>query len=285
MAWVGTDAEVLAAFGAMSDPTRRAIVHLLAARGSLPGGEVARHFDIAWSSVSRHLGLLRDAGLVTAERQGRHIVYSLNRAAFAPVVAELSELAAPRVRVPVAVLAPEMSECVSLARDTARRRGAEQLEPVDLLAGLARQQSSRAAQALRAAGVDVATVVRVVERTRAGRRRAGAKPAVDSVPSAVVWDVFQAALVIGVRRGVTGLVPAHVLEALLDETTGTVSAVLQRSGATSDAVRRALDAADGTPSARPARRPEHVDAVASEIAALRRGVEALEQRLREGARP
>lgn len=66
-----------AAFKALSDPTRRDIVHLLRS-GPLTSGEIAQHFPVAWPTISRHLAVLRDAGLITAERHGQQIVYELN---------------------------------------------------------------------------------------------------------------------------------------------------------------------------------------------------------------
>ena len=66
-----------AAFKALSDPTRRDIVHLLRT-GPLTSGEIAQHFPVAWPTVSRHLAVIRDAGLITAERHGQQIVYELN---------------------------------------------------------------------------------------------------------------------------------------------------------------------------------------------------------------
>lgn len=64
-------------FKALADPTRRRVLELLADR-ELTAGEIADHFPIAFSSVSRHLGLLRDAGLVASRREGKHIHYRLN---------------------------------------------------------------------------------------------------------------------------------------------------------------------------------------------------------------
>lgn len=65
------------AFRALADPTRREIIALLRG-GPLSSGEIAGHFDSAWPTVSRHLGVLRDAGLILAERHGQQIVYELN---------------------------------------------------------------------------------------------------------------------------------------------------------------------------------------------------------------
>jgi DNA-binding transcriptional ArsR family regulator len=61
-------------FGALADPTRRHIVELLARRGELTAGELASRFDSARPTVSRHLRVLREAGVVKtrASAQERH---------------------------------------------------------------------------------------------------------------------------------------------------------------------------------------------------------------------
>ncbi len=61
---------------ALSDPTRREVVRLLVRRGPLTAGELADHFDLAKSTMSGHFNVLRQAGLVVAERHGTRVVYS-----------------------------------------------------------------------------------------------------------------------------------------------------------------------------------------------------------------
>jgi DNA-binding transcriptional ArsR family regulator len=61
---------------AVADPTRRAIVENLA-RAELTAGEVAGLFDTARPGVSRHLRVLREAGVVEARVEGRQRVYRL----------------------------------------------------------------------------------------------------------------------------------------------------------------------------------------------------------------
>ena len=73
------------AFRALADPTRRRILELLAKK-DLTAGEIAEEFPIAFASVSRHLALLKDAGLVEAEREGQFIRYSLNTTVYHEVV-------------------------------------------------------------------------------------------------------------------------------------------------------------------------------------------------------
>ena len=65
------------AFKALADPTRRRILELLR-DGDLTAGELAEHFDISKPSLSHHLATLKSAGLVSDERRGQNIVYSLN---------------------------------------------------------------------------------------------------------------------------------------------------------------------------------------------------------------
>ncbi len=61
---------------ALSDPTRREVVRLLAERGPMTAGDLGAEFDLAKSTMSGHFNVLRQAGLVVAERQGTSIVYS-----------------------------------------------------------------------------------------------------------------------------------------------------------------------------------------------------------------
>ena len=64
-------------FRALADPTRRRILELLR-DGDLTAGELSEHFDISKPSLSHHLATLKSAGLVSDERRGQNIVYSLN---------------------------------------------------------------------------------------------------------------------------------------------------------------------------------------------------------------
>jgi ArsR family transcriptional regulator, arsenate/arsenite/antimonite-responsive transcriptional repressor len=64
-------------FRALSDPTRREILRHLR-RGPLTSGEIAEKFPTAWATISRHLGVLRDADLISAQRNGNSVSYELN---------------------------------------------------------------------------------------------------------------------------------------------------------------------------------------------------------------
>lgn len=89
-----------AAFAALADETRRDILRLLRG-GPRTSGQVADAFRSSWPTISRHLGVLRHAGLVTAERQGQEIYYELNTSVFQDVVQHLMELMKPGARAPL----------------------------------------------------------------------------------------------------------------------------------------------------------------------------------------
>ena len=73
------------AFKALADPTRRRILELLA-QGELSAGEIAANFSMTKPSVSHHLSILKAAGLISDERRGQNIVYSVNLTIFQELV-------------------------------------------------------------------------------------------------------------------------------------------------------------------------------------------------------
>ncbi len=84
-------------FLALADPTRRRMLDLLLEHGSLTVGELATAFpDLVASGISKHLMTLRAAGLVIAQKQGRHQRYRIDQdgltAAFGPWVARYDAL-------------------------------------------------------------------------------------------------------------------------------------------------------------------------------------------------
>lgn len=90
------------AYRALADPTRREILRLLR-EGDLAAGELAAQFEISWPSVSRHLRLLESAGLVSSERRGGNIIYSLRTSVLEDIVTELAEMARVGRQAPQAV--------------------------------------------------------------------------------------------------------------------------------------------------------------------------------------
>src|SRR5687768_14265112 len=65
-------------FQAIADPTRRAILLLLATSQSMTAGAIASNFDTARPTVSKHLQILTECELLKQEQNGREIHYHLN---------------------------------------------------------------------------------------------------------------------------------------------------------------------------------------------------------------
>jgi DNA-binding transcriptional ArsR family regulator len=65
------------ALAALSDPIRREVLALLAA-GEMAAGDLAARFPVSRPAVSRHLRVLREAGLVRARTEGKRRLYALD---------------------------------------------------------------------------------------------------------------------------------------------------------------------------------------------------------------
>jgi ArsR family transcriptional regulator, arsenate/arsenite/antimonite-responsive transcriptional repressor len=76
---------------ALGDPTRREILRVLRA-GDLTAGEIAGRFPMTAASVSHHLSVLKEAGLVRSERNGRNLVYSLETTVFHEFLQQMLEM-------------------------------------------------------------------------------------------------------------------------------------------------------------------------------------------------
>ncbi|MES2536923.1 MAG: autorepressor SdpR family transcription factor [Pseudomonadota bacterium] len=63
-------------FKALSDPTRRKILHLLR-DSDLSAGDIADHFAVSKPTISGHLSVLKEAGLIDMERHGNILMYRL----------------------------------------------------------------------------------------------------------------------------------------------------------------------------------------------------------------
>lgn len=75
-------------FKALGHPLRRQVMDLLR-KGPRSSGELAEHFDAAWPTVTRHLNVLKDADLITAERQGTSIIYRTNTSVIEDAIGSL----------------------------------------------------------------------------------------------------------------------------------------------------------------------------------------------------
>jgi DNA-binding transcriptional ArsR family regulator len=81
-------------FRALADPTRRQILQDLQG-GELTAGDIASRFTITAPSVSRHLGVLRNAGLINERRDANRIFYSLVEERLALCVGQFLSVVCP----------------------------------------------------------------------------------------------------------------------------------------------------------------------------------------------
>lgn len=75
----------------IAEPRRRAILRLVW-DAEVPAGEIAAQFDVSFAAVSQHLGVLRQAGLVTVRRDGTRRLYRADRAALGRLGQVLEQL-------------------------------------------------------------------------------------------------------------------------------------------------------------------------------------------------
>ncbi|WP_420455309.1 metalloregulator ArsR/SmtB family transcription factor [Rubrivirga sp.] len=82
-------------FKALGDPSRRAVLDLLR-DGDRTAGEIAEALGLPAPTASHHLGLLRQAGLVTSEKDGRFVRYTLATTALEEAAGWIAGLLAAR---------------------------------------------------------------------------------------------------------------------------------------------------------------------------------------------
>lgn len=76
---------------ALADPTRREILIMLK-KGSLSAGDISERFPMTGAAVSRHLSVLKEAGLVRSRREGKFIYYELNTSVLEDVMLWITQL-------------------------------------------------------------------------------------------------------------------------------------------------------------------------------------------------
>jgi DNA-binding transcriptional ArsR family regulator len=87
----GVDMGFHESFKALSDRTRREILNLLK-KGDMTAGDIAASFSMTQATVSHHLSVLKDAGLVSDRREGKYILYELNTSVIEEMMAWFIEL-------------------------------------------------------------------------------------------------------------------------------------------------------------------------------------------------
>ena len=77
-------------YRALADPTRRRVLALLR-DGDMTAGELAAQFDLSWPTMSGHFAVLRDADLVSSDREGTTLRYRLNVSVLEEAMAALMD--------------------------------------------------------------------------------------------------------------------------------------------------------------------------------------------------
>ena len=72
--------DIEAICAALAHASRRQILMTVHFRDGMTAGDIAGRFHVAWPTISRHLKVLEDAGLLTSERRGRERLYRVDRA-------------------------------------------------------------------------------------------------------------------------------------------------------------------------------------------------------------
>ncbi len=97
---IGSSIHAMNAFSALSDPSRRQILELLAHKGQMQATDIYSEFPSSASAISQHLKILRSARLVTVERDAKLRLYSVNMDTLCEVsnwVAEINQVWAARM--------------------------------------------------------------------------------------------------------------------------------------------------------------------------------------------
>ncbi len=72
-------------FKALGDETRREILKMLAEK-EMTAGDIANTFNQSWPTISHHLKILKDAGLINDDKKGLHIIYTINTTVFQEIL-------------------------------------------------------------------------------------------------------------------------------------------------------------------------------------------------------
>jgi DNA-binding transcriptional ArsR family regulator len=84
--FVMTVATMTSLMRTLADPTRRAVFERIATGGEVTAGDLVRGSAVSQPAVSQHLRALREAGLVSERRAGRHVLYRTEPVALAPLI-------------------------------------------------------------------------------------------------------------------------------------------------------------------------------------------------------
>lgn len=182
--WLPSEDEVQAGFQALADPTRREVLALLGSGGPQSVGAILSQFDISWSGISRHLGVLRAGGLVSATRNGKQVIYDLEHRRLALLAEEIARLGAeerPAVSRP-------LDELVAAATAESAALQSGYLGSEHLLLALLQSEESLVAQILVGRGATAKMVRETIEH----RRSADGPPGTAGMLDEASWVLARA---------------------------------------------------------------------------------------------
>lgn len=79
-------------FFALSDPTRRNIIELLASKGELAASDIYKEFQVSNPAISQHLKVLRQASLVKVAKARQQRLYQINQTKFSELARWTTEM-------------------------------------------------------------------------------------------------------------------------------------------------------------------------------------------------
>ncbi|CAN5146279.1 hypothetical protein BH10PSE2_BH10PSE2_06140 [soil metagenome] len=106
-------------FKALSHPVRRRIVAMLRT-GPMASGDIAGAFDMSWPTITGHLNALKEAGLVSPERDGQTIRYRLEISAVEEAMAFLMDIAGTGRTHDTAEDEPAVADTAVIGKETPR---------------------------------------------------------------------------------------------------------------------------------------------------------------------
>jgi DNA-binding transcriptional ArsR family regulator len=108
--------DVEAVLGALADPTRRQVLGALAARPAASASALARELPITRQMVVKHLGVLRECGLVSSTKSGREVLFRVRAEPLSGTADWLSSLAARWESRPLSRRAPNSPNDARVSR-------------------------------------------------------------------------------------------------------------------------------------------------------------------------
>ncbi len=92
------DRELVQVLKSLADPSRLKMIQEIASAGELSCGQIAEHFDVSQPTISHHLKILQEAGVLISRQEGKHHFISVNHALLGKVAGLIPVRLAPDAR-------------------------------------------------------------------------------------------------------------------------------------------------------------------------------------------